>query len=300
MIKILLVPLFIPLFLFGVHSGQNTASIISLKGFLGKEKIFKAKKSLETLFQAATYPSTLYLEINSTGGDLSPLIDFANVIYELKKLKQLKVVIYINENALGPSGTLPFLADELFCSLIVSWGDIPLGTEGSLPANVLRNKVRSLIDPTNPHASLLYVLADAMSDPSLQVINDNGWKIVSGSTSSDKTMISAANQTLVLNQHQLVELGLVSAVLPPAEFANKFSLSLEKVGQESLEETPLQITPQTIEEQLKTHIKFNPVGPNKIGYFHIGEHESAINQSTWLYIKQALEFYKKDLPFLSF
>lgn len=277
---------------------QTSPIFLSLKGFLGKEKVSTAISSLEPLFQSSHPSPALLLEIQSTGGDLSQVLDLAKTIYELKKLKQLKVIAYIHDNAIGPSAILPFLADELYCSLFVSWGDIPLGTEGSLPPNILRNRVRSLIDPNHPHLSLLYVLADGMSDPSLQVVNDRGWKIVPNpKKNSVGSMVSTVGQTLVLNQNQLLEQGLVQAVLSPEEFEKKFSVHLETPASKTQEERPpLEIAPQTVEKQLQQFIRFNPDRPNRVGYLYIGDHESAINQSTWLYVKQALDFYKKEPP----
>ena len=275
-----------------MEAEQTNPAFLSLKGFLGKEKVAKAKSTLDSLQERM-----LILEVNSTGGDLSQVLDLAKAIYERKKLKQLRVIVYIHDNALGPSAILPFLADEFDCSLFVSWGDIPLSAEESLPANILRNRVRSLIDSQNPHAQLLYILADAMSDPSLQVINDHGWKIVPSSKASEGSMISAAGQTLVLNQNQLQELGLVKDILPPEEFEKKYAIHLETNSLNSSEITaPLQLHPQDVEKKLERYIHFNRQGPNTIGYLYIGDHESAINQSTWLYVKQALDFYKKQLP----
>lgn len=51
-----------------------------------------------------------------------------------------------------------------------------------------------------------------------------------------------------------------------------------------------------IENKLQHYIHFDPAGPNSIGYIYIGDHESSINESTWLYVKQALDFYKKQRP----
>ncbi|MEI8365404.1 MAG: NfeD family protein [Parachlamydiaceae bacterium] len=50
------------------------------------------------------------------------------------------------------------------------------------------------------------------------------------------------------------------------------------------------------EEQLKSHITINPSGPNFIGHILIGDHSEGINQSTWLYVKKALDYYKKSKP----
>lgn len=272
---------------------------LSLKGFLNKEKIAHAKSSLNALTFSSSQTSTLILEMNSTGGDLGQVLDLAKMIYEFKQLKQLKVIVYIHDNALGPAAILPFLADELNCSLFVSWGDIPLGTEGALPSNILRNRVRILINPQNPHATLLTILADAMSDPSLQIVNDHGWKIVSNKEKNIQgTMVSVADQTLVLNQNQLQELGLVKDIFSPQEFEKKYGVHLEASSASLQEETvvPLQLNPRTVEEKLQQFIHYQTQGPNVVGYLYVGDHETAISQSTWLYIKQGLDFYKKERP----
>lgn len=52
----------------------------------------------------------------------------------------------------------------------------------------------------------------------------------------------------------------------------------------------------SLDEQLQEYIKFDPTGPNKIGHLYIGDHESSISQATWLYVKNALEHYKKEKP----
>jgi len=280
-----------------LEAEETQPAFLSLTGFLSKDKVAKAKSSLERFSVSTLTSPTLLMEINSTGGELGEVLDLAKTLYELKKLKHLKLIVYIHDNAIGPSAALPFLADELECSLFVSWGDIPLGAEGSLPPNILRNRVRSLIDPQNPHASLLYILADAMSDPSLLVINQQGWKIISDNKNHEGTMISTPGQTLVLNQNQLQELGLVKEVLSPEQFEKKFQIHLEgSVANIQQGSTPLQASPQTVEKKLQQSIHFNPQGPNVAGYIYVGDHESSINESTWLYIKQALEFYKKQHP----
>jgi membrane-bound ClpP family serine protease len=272
-------------------------TFLSLKGYWGKDKLAQPKTILDQLAKASGKASVLLLEIDSTAGDLGQVLDFAKTIYELKKLKQLKVIVYIHDNALGPAAILPFLADELVSSLFISWGDIPLSTEGALPPNILRNRVRSLIDPQNPHADLLYVLADAMSDSSLQVVNDRGWRIASGNKNAETQMISTTGQTLVVNQNQLQELGLVKAVISPEEFEKIYHVKIEEIPSAEKEpSTFLQLSRETVEKKLQQHIHFNSEGPNTVGYLYVGAHETAITESTWLYIKQGLDFYKKERP----
>lgn len=56
------------------------------------------------------------------------------------------------------------------------------------------------------------------------------------------------------------------------------------------------LSTHTFADSFSQHIKFDPNGPNTIGRIYIGDHEDSINQSTWLYVKQALDTYKKSKP----
>ncbi len=123
-------------------------TVLSLQGYLSKEAIAKALTSLETP------PSKqLILEINSTSGDLNAVMDLAKRIYELKQDHRFKTTVYINDNAIGPAAILPFLADDLYSSLFVTWGAIPTGSENVLATNILRNRVVSLVNPNHPQSA---------------------------------------------------------------------------------------------------------------------------------------------------
>lgn len=59
---------------------------------------------------------------------------------------------------------------------------------------------------------------------------------------------------------------------------------------------PLSALPHAaLNQSLEEHIKYNPQGPNYVGHILIGK-DSSISQSTWLYVKKALEEYKKLKP----
>lgn len=51
----------------------------------------------------------------------------------------------------------------------------------------------------------------------------------------------------------------------------------------------------TLDQRLHEHLKYNPEGPNSVGYIKI-EGSSGISEATWLYVKKALEYYKKSKP----
>jgi membrane-bound ClpP family serine protease len=62
--------------------------------------------------------------------------------------------------------------------------------------------------------------------------------------------------------------------------------------------SPLQIQPKELEKQLKEHIHFDSSSSaaNSIGHILIDDRQNGINQSTWLYVKNALDYYKKTKP----
>lgn len=54
------------------------------------------------------------------------------------------------------------------------------------------------------------------------------------------------------------------------------------------------ITPKQFEEALHKYIHINSTGPNFIGHILIDDRSAGINESTWLYVKKALGFYKDN------
>lgn len=286
--------LFIFLFYPYCQAEENNQTFLSLSDYLDKEKIEKATQSLEKI--SGSSASKLIIEINSNGGDLVEVLNFAKRIYELKLLNKFETIVYLNGNVLGPAAIIPFIADQLYSSFFISWGDIPLGNETVLPANILRAQVRSLINPQAPFSKLLYLFADAMSDPSFQVVETSeGWKILYSkdleTIKNNVSYINAAGQTLVVNQSQLEHLGIVKKFLRQEEFYKQFSISKE--SDKKIDDLQRH---DTFEEKLGKHIHFKDNETNNIGYFYIGNHDSMISESTWLYIKQGLEYYKKKRP----
>lgn len=273
---------------------MSTPLKISFKNFLGKEELNRVRARLEDL--RSEKDRTLILEINSSSGDLSETIEIAKTLYELKTLNHFKIVVYIADQAIGPAAILPFLADELYTSLFISWGDIPAGSEGVIPANLLRNRVRSLINPKDARAKLLTVLADGMTDPSLIIIDHNGLE-VSRTTETSYPIISGHDQTLVINQNQLRELGLVNEIIPLKVFEERYfpQNKTEESKEPAKEEYPL-IPVTLLQEKFQKYLPFHSDGTNTVGYIFIGDRETEINQSTWLYVKQALDYYKEKKP----
>jgi hypothetical protein len=271
------------LLFFTSNFAQTQSTVLQLKGHLGKDEIIKAKASIEAI--ATNESKKLILVVNSSSGELPDLLEFAKSIYALKILKHINVTVYIDDSAIGPSAVIPFLADELYVSLYASWGDIPLGFE-TYPANVLSNRVQSLIEPNQPQAELLSSLAAAMCDPSQKI------------DATVQKPASITGQTLVLNQNQLKELGLVKGILTYSEFQKQMHLGELNELNTPIPEFSLNEISFSMQERLKEHIHFSPDEKNLVGYLYVGDRENSINQSTWLYIKQGLDFYKQNKPIL--
>ena len=207
-------------FLFVFALSADEPALMILRGHLSREEVQKREEQLASL-----KAPLLIIEINSTSGELVPALDLAKKLYELKIEKGLQTVVYIEDNAVGPAAILPFLADKLYISLSVSWGDIPLGTAQALSTNILRNRVVSFISPANPQAALLSLLAAGMSDPSVQIVDDKGWKIASDEKDRSLPSLSSPGAPLVVNQNQLQQLKLVSGVMPLEKFEAQFALT---------------------------------------------------------------------------
>ncbi len=233
--------------------------------------------------------------INSSSAEIRQVLDFARKVYELKQTKGLEVIVYIDENAVGPAAILPFLSDKLYTSIFVTWGDIPLGSEEAVPTNILKSRVASLISEKNAKAGLLTIMAEAMADKNIMLVDDNGWKPYTLSKPPEMPIISPKGENLVVTHRQLRNLNLVTKVLPLAEFKSLYALpkSLEVEEVESAAVIP---TNQNLTERLKAHIHTSDKEENIVGRIYVGGHDSQITQGTWLFIKSALDYYKEVRP----
>ncbi len=243
-------------------SALSAETVINLNGHLDK-------KTLDVAAQQLT--NNTVLVIDSSSGDLDATLSFAQKLYN----RDQPLTVYIKGRAIGPAAILPFLASDLYSSHFVTWGDIPYGVDKQIPANILRNQVTNLIRPNQK--PILTTLAIAMSDPNVILIEENGKWVIDHSGEKKGKIISAKEEALILNQHTAKDLGLI-------QFA-----PLERFVVQTPE------TPVTLDRELKEHIKVKS-GENVIGHILIDDRKSGINQSTWIYVKKALDYYKEIKP----
>lgn len=254
-------------------------------GHLSAEIASQAKSTLDE----KPAPETLILMIDSSSGELREVLELAKEIYELKVNRGTRVIVYISENAVGPAALLPFLADELYISFFVSWGDIALGTDKSIPTHLLRSQVTSLIVRDQLHAKELKLLAAAMADPSQQVVEQDGWRFQKGENLTG--VVSAAGEALVVNHDQLRALDLIKGTVSAERFRELFAQpkKVEKPKAKGKAQ-------KGVDARLQEHIRFNTDGPNTVGLINIDNRTTGINQSTWIYVKTALDYYKETKP----
>ncbi|MDP1836332.1 MAG: NfeD family protein [Chlamydiales bacterium] len=275
--------LFVCVFAFGACDAP-AATLIRIQGYVGADQLALIQGKIDQA--PATEP--LVLDINSTSGDLVEVLKFAQNLYERKRQNSRPVVAYLSTQVLGPAAILPFLADEIITTPYISWGAIPQQSESSVALNVLRNQVVSLINPSNPKAEMLRMLARAMVDTSVFVVKDGGnWKVVTD-LPAEAVVISQKGETLVLSHDQLDQLDIVQRFMTEAELFDVYAIK-EKAEEQAAGPSPLMT-------RLAEHIKFVPDVPQTIGRILIDDRTSGITQGTWLYVKSALDHYKKTKP----
>ncbi len=280
---------------FGEITKVDAARIV-LKGHLSKQTLEDASRHLEQL----SAEQLLVITVNSNSGDLIAAFELARKIYEIKTEKHNSVVVYIDDNAIGPAALFPFLADELDISLFMAWGDVRLGNEKILPINILRNRVTSLIMPSQPHAEKLRLLAAGMCDPGVRIVTDrdHNWHLANEGEDLAAANVKSKDEALVVNHNQLKELGLVTHIVSSDKFQMLYPVGTTETSHADATPTleGAAIPPKLLMDELKKHIIYNPNGPNTIGHILLDDRTEGINQGTWLYVKKALEHYKESKP----
>jgi membrane-bound serine protease (ClpP class) len=246
-------------FLSSLIFGDTT---LSLKGYISYEDLSGVQQILNVV--RTKQSSTLVIALSSSSGSLEDTFDIAQQISNLKESITLKVIVFIDNRAIGPAAIIPLLADELYVTPDCVWGDMTYNIDPFVSIDVLRTEVMSLL----PSESKKQQIAQAMMDPSVQIagFNDQG------------------GGPLILRTEQMSKLGLISSILTEEQFQDKYP-SLQSNMQSVL-------TPTNLRHQMEEYIRVYPVGVNLVGYLSIGDKEP-ITEKTYFYVKYALEEYVK-------
>lgn len=257
----------------------NLFAVMNVSGFIGQERVEQLLKEIEK-----SPEHDLTIVIQSQSGEIIPVMNLARALYARKLDTKAKVTVYINEEALGPSAVLVFLADELYISPTATWGAIVSHKQSDIPLNILRSRVHGLIEPSQRHYNELLLLASAMIDADVQL--SKGLKQVFTPKEGEE-LVTKNGETLVLNQTQIQEYGLCKEVLSPKQFLK--------------EEEPAQATTalpkqSDFEDRLKQFVHFSENEPKRVGYIPLIDRDKAISEATWIYINRALAKFKENPP----
>lgn len=264
--------LFLLLFCLLLGKVHGETVVLNLSGHLNAQVLQEAKTKLE-----GENFDEVFVYVDSWTGELQPAIALAQDLYALKLSKGVKVSVYIENRAVGPAAIFPFLADSWSSTAVMIWGDLYYGSSVDFPQNQLIGIVRNLISTLNPQAALMYLMADAMVNSKVQFVKeDNEWVL---------NPAPPGNERLVVNRSFLDELGFDIETLTSEQFHARYPLALSAATKALTTQFP-------VDELLAKYIHYQEKSTNYVGFLSI-ESPEGINDSTYLYVKFALEEFKK-------
>jgi len=282
---LLLVFLFFTVYLYSQQDGRQAHMV--LDGYLDRDVIAAAELQLNAL--KVEVGGDLIIRVNSFAGDIHGVLELATKIYHLKVREGFHVIVYIQGRAVGPAAIFPFLADKLIVTPLVAWGDILHGVEDQIQSSTLQNTIVPFIDLEAKRGETLQHLVSAMIDPY--------YKLVYGQKGDREIKVEKndqyRNDPLIINLKGMKSLNLVDEVLSDEEFQRNYVVEGAKEAQMSKASTM-----DKLNHRFQKYISYSEIDNNLIGYLHIGV-DLPINQSTYIYVKFALEeFVRKRVRFV--
>ena len=244
---------------------------MELTGELTRAKLQTMKDQLEHVED-----KEIFIKVNSRVGDIEPALELAQYLSQLKTSEDLKITVYIDGEALGPSAIFPFIATRWMGTPIFEWGDMIYGSSEQIQASELQTRVLSLISEHSFQPDLLRMIAQAMIDPEVTLVNQEGWKLIPNHGNTAPLILTSSD---VLNMNFEVE------SLMPEQFQRNFGGALSET-----EKHPSLL--KNTEEKLAAKIHYKQKENNLVGLLDVGP-DHPIDQTTYLQIKFALEDYKK-------
>jgi len=287
------------LFMVSFCYADNNRQLVVMKGYVNEDDLRIVQDKISLLHDQKD--KSLVIMIDSASADMRAVLEIAKRLYEAKIEDDLEIICYIDGNAVGPTAILPFMADELVVSLSASWGDII--KDSVISQNILRSRINSLIPTSKKDARLLMKLAESMIDSAIIVQESSGqlkFLKEDSAISEDIIIISPAGETLILNQNQIYNHKLSKASMGAVTFQDY--VGVENGSEYGFEEkdglnlSSLVRPSELVKKDLYEHITYSNDKDNVVGKITIDDYSSGINQSTWLYVKSALDYYKNSKP----
>lgn len=255
-----------------------------LKGYLGEENLSFSHNKLRPI--RGETGGRIILQLSSSAGNIESVLSLAQEIYDIKLRTNKYVIVFIDGKAVGPAAIFPFIADELIVTPLVAWGDIPYGIKDQMSQEEIRRAVQSLINPNRSDARTLTMLSDAMVDPHYQLVYEDGKGVLEREQSLEM-------DPLVLNLKGMESLALVDKVMGPQAFLRNYIPQ-----QEEEIDYAKAVTAAEFKQEFEQYVLYSQTEENLIGYLYIGNDRS-IDQSTYIYVKFALDhFVKKKVRFV--
>jgi len=263
--------------------------LLTVKGYLGRDELSAVFQKIQKI--KSTHGGRVIVQLSSSSGEFQEVFHLARELLELRVQHGKSIFVFIQGRAVGPAGMIPFLADQLFVTPFVAWGDIPYGVKHEENWWRTKSMIKELINPDSPLAPVLNPLVDAMIDPHYQLAYEE---------SSSDAEESPGFDPLILNTKKMQSLGLVAQVITDEEFKQKHGLNLSIKSKAAFYRGIVSdlLTPAELEKKLQKHIRYSPIEKNLVGYLHLSP-DRPIQQSTYLYFKFALEeFRRKGVRFV--
>lgn len=257
--------------------GEDT--YLFLKGYLGDENLSFSHNKLIPIQEKEG--GRILIHIDSSAGNIQNVFALAQEIYNIKLRTNKYVIVYIDGKGVGPAAIFPFLADELIVTPLVAWGDILYGVGEKMSLDEIRRGVQSLINPNRDIAHTLATLANAMTDPHYQLMDENGRGVI-------EREAQEGVDPLVLNLKGIESLGLIVQVMKTQAFLNAYLPQKERE-----EDYAKAVTAAEFKRKFDQYVVYHHDKENLIGYLHIGN-DRPIDETTYIYVRFALDYFIKE------
>lgn len=213
----------------------------------------------------------LHIRFHSTKGSLKSSLNFAQKLASIRDSRRVEITAYIDTLLSGPFALVPFVADKIETTRRITWGRPLTGESDGLNKEsflLAKGIIVSLMPNTNGEPrdawkGLLNKMTESsLSDHSNQYISQNE--------------LMAVPDIRVDKDRESFESQFVKEVPPNIETQEK-------------RESP----DHTFEKEFSKIA----LSPNSfIGRIFIGPKNDMISQSTWIYVKSALDYFKLKKP----
>lgn len=251
-----------------------SAELISLKGYLGHDELDPVRADLQTIEYSSD--DAIFVRINSSAGEFDAVYQVAELLTKIRMEQGRRITVFIQSRAIGPAAILPFIADEIYVTPNVVWGDIPYTVKETKKTTAYLSKMTKQLLTQNQVKKSYFALADSMIDPHRQI------------QGSDKGF-----EPLVLNYSGMKSHGLISQTLTELQFFQTYfpDLSQDLDTDAVMDDEVYHVmSAEELHAQFRRYIKVKPVGENLIGFINLVP-DYPIDQMTYVRFKFALSHF---------